>query len=160
MDKRPVNIGEAATILGTTRAILRTWETTGVRLPARKTKGGTRSYAVSEICDDLKNPPYPKQPSAQWFLSVSTRLLARPPSRTCEGLAPSKGADGSCRMARHPGRGGVAGRPLRGPFEAVLSDRRAERVRLGLRDGQGDGPRPRDRYSEGALRLLQVKEPR
>ena len=41
-------------MLGTTPATLRKWEETGELLPARKTKGGTRYYAVTELlnlCD-------------------------------------------------------------------------------------------------------------
>ena len=49
MDKRVVKIGEAAAMLGSTPATLRKWEETGELLPARKTKGGTRYYAVSDI---------------------------------------------------------------------------------------------------------------
>ncbi|WP_257296133.1 IS607 family transposase [Endozoicomonas sp. YOMI1] len=49
MDKRLVKIGEAARLLGTDRSTLRRWESTGELLPARKTKGGTRYYDVSEL---------------------------------------------------------------------------------------------------------------
>jgi predicted site-specific integrase-resolvase len=49
MDKRLVKIGEAAAMIGTTPATLRKWEETGELLPARKTKGGTRYYAVSDL---------------------------------------------------------------------------------------------------------------
>ena len=49
MDKRLVKIGEAAKLLGTSVSNLRKWEASGELLPARKTKGGTRYYDVSEI---------------------------------------------------------------------------------------------------------------
>lgn len=49
MDKRLVKIGEAAKLLGTSVGNLRKWEASGELLPARKTKGGTRYYNVSEI---------------------------------------------------------------------------------------------------------------
>ena len=49
MEARLVKIGKAATLLGTSVANLRKWEASGELLPARKTKGGTRYYNVSEI---------------------------------------------------------------------------------------------------------------
>lgn len=49
MNKRLVKIGEAARILGTSPGTLRKWEATGEILPARKTKGGTRYYAVEDL---------------------------------------------------------------------------------------------------------------
>lgn len=49
MDKRLVKIGEAARLLGTDHSTLRKWESTGELLPARKTKGGTRYYDVTEL---------------------------------------------------------------------------------------------------------------
>ena len=49
MDKRLVKIGEAAALLGTSITTLRRWEDTGELLHARKTKGGTRFYAVSDL---------------------------------------------------------------------------------------------------------------
>ena len=49
MDKRLVKIGEAVRLLGTDPVTLRKWESTGELLPARKTKGGTRYYDVSEL---------------------------------------------------------------------------------------------------------------
>ena len=49
MEKRLVKIGEAAAMIGSTPAALRKWEATGERLPARKTKGGTRYYAVTDL---------------------------------------------------------------------------------------------------------------
>jgi hypothetical protein len=39
-----VKIGEAARLMGTSVDHLRQWEKSGERLPARKTKGGTRDY--------------------------------------------------------------------------------------------------------------------
>ena len=44
-----MKIGEAAKILGTTPGQLRKWETSGELLPTRKTRGGTRYYATSEL---------------------------------------------------------------------------------------------------------------
>ncbi len=44
-----VKIGVAAKMLGTTPQTLRKWEATGELLPARKTKGGTRYYAVGDM---------------------------------------------------------------------------------------------------------------
>ena len=49
MERRLVKIGEAATLIGSTPNTLRKWEQTGELLPARKTKGGTRYYAVSDL---------------------------------------------------------------------------------------------------------------
>ena len=49
LDARLVKIGEAARILGTTPGQLRKWESTGELLPARKTAGGTRYYAVADL---------------------------------------------------------------------------------------------------------------
>jgi putative resolvase len=49
MEKRLVKIGEAAMILGTTPGTLRKWEISGEVVPARKTKGGTRYYAVDDL---------------------------------------------------------------------------------------------------------------
>lgn len=49
MDKRFVKIGSAADMLGVSIQTLRKWELTGELIPARKTKGGTRYYAVSDL---------------------------------------------------------------------------------------------------------------
>ena len=49
LDARLVKTGEAARILGTTPGQLRKWESTGDLLPARKTAGGTRYYAVADL---------------------------------------------------------------------------------------------------------------
>ena len=49
MDANLVKIGEAARLLGSTPRTLRQWEATGELLPARKTRGGTRYYAMSEL---------------------------------------------------------------------------------------------------------------
>lgn len=49
MKKRLVKIGEAAKLLGSTPDTLRKWEASGELLPARKTKGGTRYYAVADV---------------------------------------------------------------------------------------------------------------
>lgn len=49
MQRRLVKIGEAAKLLGTTPDTLRKWEVSGELLPTRKTKGGTRYYAVAEL---------------------------------------------------------------------------------------------------------------
>ena len=44
-----MKIGEAAAMLGTTPRTLRQWETTGELLPARKTRGGTRYYSITDL---------------------------------------------------------------------------------------------------------------
>lgn len=49
MEKRLLKIGAAAAVLGTTPAQMRKWEQSGELLPARKTKGGTRYYAASDL---------------------------------------------------------------------------------------------------------------
>ena len=49
MSNRLVKIGAAAEILGTTPGQLRKWEKTGELLPTRRTRGGTRYYAVSDL---------------------------------------------------------------------------------------------------------------
>ena len=49
MERRLVKIGEAAALIGSAPATLRKWEQTGELLPARKTKGGTRYYAVTDL---------------------------------------------------------------------------------------------------------------
>ena len=49
MSARLVKIGAAAELLGTTPDTLRKWEKSGELLPARKTRGGTRYYAVSDL---------------------------------------------------------------------------------------------------------------
>lgn len=49
MEKKLVKIGEAAALLGSSPAALRKWEASGELLPARKTKGGTRYYAVADL---------------------------------------------------------------------------------------------------------------
>ena len=49
MERRLVKIGEAAAMIGSTPATLRKWDATGELLPARKTRGGTRYYAVSDL---------------------------------------------------------------------------------------------------------------
>lgn len=49
MEQRLVKIGEAARILGTTPGTLRKWEARGEITPARKSKGGTRYYAVEDL---------------------------------------------------------------------------------------------------------------
>jgi len=49
MERKLVKIGEAAALLGSTPATLRKWEATGELIPARKTKGGTRYYAVADL---------------------------------------------------------------------------------------------------------------
>ena len=48
MERRLLKIGAAAA-LGTTPGQLRKWEQSGELLPTRKTKGGTRYYAVSDL---------------------------------------------------------------------------------------------------------------
>lgn len=49
MENRLVRIGEAAKLLGVAVATLRKWEATGELVPARKTRGGTRYYAVADL---------------------------------------------------------------------------------------------------------------
>jgi predicted site-specific integrase-resolvase len=49
MERKLVKIGEAAALVGSTPATLRKWEETGELLLARKTKGGTRYYAVADL---------------------------------------------------------------------------------------------------------------
>ena len=49
MESKLVKIGEAARLLGTTPDTLRLWERTGELLPTRKTRAGTRYYAVSDL---------------------------------------------------------------------------------------------------------------
>jgi predicted site-specific integrase-resolvase len=49
MEKRLVKIGEAAALLGVAVQTLRKWEATGELIPARKTAGGTRYYAVADL---------------------------------------------------------------------------------------------------------------
>ena len=49
MEKRLVKIGEAARLLGTSPGTLRKWEASGEITPARKSKGGTRYYAVEDL---------------------------------------------------------------------------------------------------------------
>ena len=49
MEKRLVKIGEASRLLGCSISTLRKWEATGELIPARKTAGGTRYYATSDL---------------------------------------------------------------------------------------------------------------
>ena len=49
MEKRLVKIGEAAALLGVAVQTLRKWEASGELIPARKTAGGTRYYAVADL---------------------------------------------------------------------------------------------------------------
>lgn len=49
MERRLVKIGEAAKLLGVSIGTLRRWEESGELVPARKTQGGTRYYAVSDL---------------------------------------------------------------------------------------------------------------
>ena len=49
MEQRLVKIGVAADLIGTTPGQLRKWESTGELLPARKTLGGTRYYAMADL---------------------------------------------------------------------------------------------------------------
>ena len=48
MEQRLVKIGIAAEMLGTKPDTLRKWERTGELLPTRKTRAGTRCYAVAD----------------------------------------------------------------------------------------------------------------
>lgn len=49
MGDRLVKIGKAAEMPGTPPEVLRQWEKTGELRPARKTRGGTRDYAVADL---------------------------------------------------------------------------------------------------------------
>ena len=49
MEQRLVKIGIAAEMLGTKPDTLRKWERTGELLPTRKTRAGTRYYAVADL---------------------------------------------------------------------------------------------------------------
>lgn len=49
MDSRLVKTGEVAALLGTKPDTLRKWETTNELLPARKTRGSTRYYAMADL---------------------------------------------------------------------------------------------------------------
>ena len=51
MEKRFVKIGEAAALLGVSVVTLRKWEASGELVPARKTAGGTRFYAVTDLME-------------------------------------------------------------------------------------------------------------
>ena len=51
MDARLLKIGEAARLIGSTPDTLRKWEAIGKLLPARKTRGGTRYYAVADLLE-------------------------------------------------------------------------------------------------------------
>lgn len=46
-----VKIGEAAALLGVSVVTLRKWEASGELVPARKTAGGTRFYAVTDLME-------------------------------------------------------------------------------------------------------------
>ena len=48
-ERRLVKIGEVAAILGTTPETLRKWEATGELVPARRSRAGTRYYAVADL---------------------------------------------------------------------------------------------------------------
>ena len=58
-DARLVKIGEAARMLGTTPGQLRKWESAGELLPTRKTRGGTRYYAVADVLGYQNDPANP-----------------------------------------------------------------------------------------------------
>ena len=49
MQQRLVKIGAAAELLGSTPETLRKWESTGELIPTRKTRGGTRYYAIADL---------------------------------------------------------------------------------------------------------------
>jgi putative resolvase len=49
MKRKLVKIGEAARMLGTSPAQLRKWDVSGDLRPARRTRGGTRYYAVADL---------------------------------------------------------------------------------------------------------------
>ena len=46
---RLLKIGDAAKVLGTAPATMRMWERSGELLPARRTRKGTRYYAMSDL---------------------------------------------------------------------------------------------------------------
>ena len=48
-EPRLVKIGEASRLLGATAGQLRKWEATGELRPNRKTRGGTRYYAIADL---------------------------------------------------------------------------------------------------------------
>ena len=49
MSTRKIRIGIAAELLGVTPATLRKWEKSCELLPARRTRGGARYYAISDL---------------------------------------------------------------------------------------------------------------
>ena len=49
MKRKLVKIGEASRLLGTSPAQLRKWDVSGDLRPARRTRGGTRYYAVADL---------------------------------------------------------------------------------------------------------------
>ena len=49
MARNLVKIGEASRLLGTSPAQLRKWDQSGELRPARRTRGGTRYYALSDL---------------------------------------------------------------------------------------------------------------
>ena len=49
MKRKLVKIGEASRLLGTSPAQLRKWDVSGDLRPTRRTRGGTRYYAVADL---------------------------------------------------------------------------------------------------------------
>ena len=54
-----MKIGAAGRILGTTPGQLRKWESTGELMPARKTRGGTGYYLMSDLLEHQASPAEP-----------------------------------------------------------------------------------------------------
>jgi ubiquinone/menaquinone biosynthesis C-methylase UbiE len=69
MDKILVKVGEAAALLGCSIPTLRKWEVTGELLPTRKTKGGTRFYAVAKL-KQLNGESNTEDPTQDQFRSA------------------------------------------------------------------------------------------
>nr|WP_281369997.1 MerR family DNA-binding transcriptional regulator [Paraburkholderia humisilvae] len=79
MEQRLVKIGEAAQMSSVAVSALRKWEGTGELLSARKTAGGTRYYAMSDLAESAMRmrprsamPAFPGTTSRK-ILSASTR---------------------------------------------------------------------------------------
>ena len=82
MEQRLVKIGEAAKTLGTTPGQRRKWETYGELLPTRRTRGGTRYYAMSEL-RTVQFTPHGAAHTGDWPVHRGRRALtARESNRT------------------------------------------------------------------------------
>ena len=71
MEHRLVKIGAAAKLLGTTPGQLRKWEANGELLPARKTQGGTRYYAIADLFG-RSAAASPEEPLTVCYVRVSS----------------------------------------------------------------------------------------